>query len=179
MTSTPVTRGGWSAPRRAPGGELVFAVGICALGGFVLATTGDIYQPPGSTVVGPRVFPYVVGALLLVLGLALTVQVLRGRTGVPDESEDVDAAAPTSWLTVGAIVAALLGHVNLIVPAGWPVAAAFLFAATSFVLGARRVVLTLAVSAALAIVLQFLFAHVLGLGIPPGPLLEGVTLLHG
>ena len=165
--------------RRPVEGELLFAVGVAALGGFVLATTGDIYQPTGSTVVGPRVFPYVVGAILLVIGIALVVAILRGHTGVPDESEDLDSEARTSWLTIGVLIAALLVHVNLIVPAGWPVAAAVLFAATSFVLGARKVVLTVAISVALAVVLQVLFAHVLGLSLPPGPLFEGVTWFRG
>jgi len=178
-TISRLARGGrFAAPRRVSG-ELVFAVAISALGGYVLATTGDIYQPPGSTVVGPRVFPYVVGALLLVLGVVLVVQVLRGRTGAPDDAEDLDADAPTSWLTIGALIAALLVHVNLIVPAGWPVAAAVLFAATAFILGARTIVRTLLISVGLALLLQVLFAHVLGLGLPPGPLLEGVTWFRG
>ena len=178
-TASPRARGGrFAAPRRVDG-ELVFAIAICALGGYVLATTGDIYQPPGSTVVGPRVFPYVVGALLLGIGVLLVVAVLRGHTGAPDDSEDLDADAPTSWVTIGALVAVLLVHVNLIVPAGWPVAAAVLFAATAFVLGSRRLVLTPLVSIGLALVLQFLFSHVLGLGLPAGPLLEGVTWFRG
>jgi putative tricarboxylic transport membrane protein len=74
---------------------------------------------------------------------------------------------------------ALLVHVNLIVPAGWPVAAAVLFAATAFVLGSRRIVFTLLVSVGLALLLQFLFSHVLGLGLPAGPLLEGVPWFRG
>jgi putative tricarboxylic transport membrane protein len=180
MNSATTVRGGEvAAPRRPVTGELVFALAVAALGGFVLVTTGDIYQPPGTTVVGPRVFPYVVGAMLLVLGVALVVAVLRGHTGSPEESEDLDADAPTSWATIVALVVVLMVHVNLIVPAGWPVAAAVLFAATSFILGSRRVLLTLGISVALAVALQVLFAHVLGLGLPPGPLLEGVTWFRG
>lgn len=179
MTTSTQARGGRLAVPRRVNGELGFAIAIAALGGYVLATTGNIYQPPGSTVVGPRVFPYVVGALLLGIGVVLVVQVMRGHTGAPDDSEDLDADAPTSWLTIGALVAALLVHVNLIVPAGWPVAAAVLFAATAFVLGSRRFVLTPLIAIGLALLLQFLFSHVLGLGLPAGPLLEGVTWFRG
>lgn len=180
MTSGHLARGGdIAALRQSLNGELVFALAVSALGAFVLATTGDIYQPPGSTTVGPRVFPYVVGTFLLVIGIVLTTLVLRGHTGVPDDSEDLDAGAPTSWPTIIALVVVLLVHVNLITTAGWPVAAALLFAATSFVLGARRVVPTIGISVALAVVLQVLFAHVLGLGLPPGPLLEGVPWFRG
>jgi len=177
-TSQPARGGGFAVPRRV-NGELVFAIAIGALGGYVLATTGDIYQPPGSTVVGPRVFPYVVGTLLLGIGVVLVAAVLRGHTAPPEDSEDLDSDVPTSWVTIGALIAALLVHVNLIVPAGWPVAAAVLFAATAFVLGSRQLVLTPLISIGLALVLQFLFAHVLGLGLPAGPLLEGVTWFRG
>lgn len=180
MTSGPLARGGnTAAPRQPLNGELIFALAMSALGGFVLATTGDIFQPPGSTAVGPRVFPYIVGALLLVIGIVLTTLVLRGHTGVPEDSEDLDHGARTSWPTIVALVIALVVHVNLITTAGWPVAAAVLFAATSFVLGARRVVPTIGISSALAVVLQVLFAYVLGLSLPPGPLLEGVPWFRG
>lgn len=181
MSPTSATRapGTVAALRSRVGGELVFALGVLGLGVFVLIATGDIYEPPSGTSVGPRVFPYVVGALLLLVGTALTGLVLAGRSGEPEESEDLDADASTSWVTVVALVVALVVHVNLIEPAGWPVAAAVLFAACAFVLGARRVLLTLAISVALSVVLQVLFAHLLGLSLPPGPLLEEVTWFRG
>lgn len=155
-------------------GELVFAIAVAALGGFILATTGDIYQPPSSTTVGPRVFPYVVGTGLLLIGVLLVVAVLRGRLGSPEASEDVDADARTSWGTVALLVVVLLVHVNLIVPAGWPIAAAALFAGSAFVLGNRQPVRTCLIAVALGIGLHLLFGQVLGVSLPAGPLLSGI-----
>lgn len=179
MTAGTTSRdGARTVPRGLLSGELWFAIAIAATGGYVLVATGDIYQP-ASTTVGPRVFPYVVGAALLVLGILTVVQVLRGKQGTAEDSEDLDADATTSWLTVVGLVVVLLVHVNLIVPAGWPAACAVLFAGSAFVLGSRRIVLTIAIAIALALLAQFLFANRLGLGLPPGPLLEGVTWLNG
>lgn len=160
-------------------GELVFALMIAALGGFLLATTGDIYQPPNSTSVGPRVFPYVVGTGLLVLGVGLVVAVLRGKVGQADESEDLDADARTSWGTIALLVVILLAHVNLIVPAGWPIAAAVLFAGAAFTLGNRTWVRTILIALALGVGLHLLFGQVLGVSLPAGPLLEGVSIFNG
>lgn len=158
--------------------ELIFAGLIAALGAFILVQTGSIYSPP-TNVLGPRTMPYVVGIGLTVLGLLLVAQVLRGKLGAAEQSEDVDATSSTKWSTVACLVAVLVVHAQLIEPFGWPVAAVVLFAGATFALGGRRWVLTVVISVVLALTLQFLMAHVMGLGLPAGPLLEGVAVLHG
>lgn len=158
--------------------ELIFAVVIAALGVFVLLKTGDIFEPPTNKL-GPRVVPYIVGTGLAVLGGLLVIQVLRGKLGAAEESEDFDADASTNWITVGLLIAVLLIHSVLISPLGWPIAAAFLFAGGTFILGGRRIVATVAIAIALALLLQFLFAHVLGIGLPAGPGLDQIGIFNG
>lgn len=174
-TADPGSRAG----RPRVGGELVFALLVAGLGAFILLTTGDIYQPPSATTVGPRVFPYVVGTGLSVIGVLLVVAVLRGHTGQPEQSEDVDSEARTSWVTLALLAVVLVVHVNLIVPAGWPIAAAVLFFGCAVTLGERRFVRTALIAVALGVGLHLLFGQLLGVSLPPGPLLVNVPGFDG
>lgn len=172
-----------AAPARAgarpPVGELVFALGIAAVGGLALATAGDINVPVSTADVGPRFFPYVVGGALLVIGLLLVVQVLRGQTGEAETGEDVDDEAGTDWRTVALLLAVMVAHVFLIVPLGWAVSAALLFTGSALTLGARPVWRVALIAVAVALVIQFAFGGLLGVSLPPGPLLDGVEVLGG
>ena len=67
----------------------------------------------------------------------------------------------------------------LIIPAGWPVAAAVLFSGSAIVLGARPWWRATVIGVLLALVLQASFAGGLGVALPAGPLLEGVSFLNG
>jgi putative tricarboxylic transport membrane protein len=168
-----------SPERNLPVGELGFAGGVVALGVFALVRAGSINEPITAGSMGPRVMPYVVGTALVVTGLAVMVAVLRGDRGKAEDGEDVAADEHTDWVTVGLLVGLLLVHVFLIIPAGWPVAATILFGGSAIVLGARPWWRAVAVGLLLALVLQASFAGGLGISLPAGPLLEGVSFLGG
>ena len=168
-----------SAERPVPAGELGFAGGVAALGVFAMVRAGSINEPLTAGSMGPRVMPYMVGAALLLSGLAVVVAVLRGHRGEAEQGEDVAAEEQTAWVTVALLVGLLLVHVFLIVPAGWPVAATVLFAGSAIVLGAKPWWRAVAIGLLLALVLQASFAGGLGVSLPAGPLLEGVSFLGG
>jgi putative tricarboxylic transport membrane protein len=152
-------------------GGLVAAIGVFTL---VDATT---IAAPGANAVGPRAFPYAVGVLLVVTGVAAIIATARGKLGEAEEGEDVDSGVRTDWLTVGKLVAVLVAHLALIDVAGWPVAAALLFFGAAWTLGAvwwRA----LPVAVVLALVVQVVFASGLGLSLPAG-VFEGVPFLDG
>ena len=100
----PITTGasavaGASRSRRI--GELVFLVVIAGFSAVALVMTGFIREPIGSSnVLGARVVPYAVTGLMLLASLGAIVAVLRGDVGEPDEGEDIDAEARTSWKNV-------------------------------------------------------------------------------
>ena len=167
------------ADRAVPVDELGFAGGVVALGIFALVRAGSINEPITAGSMGPRVLPYMVGGALVLSGLAVVVAVLRGRRGEAEQGEDVADDEHTDWVTVGMLVALLLVHVFLIVPAGWPVAATLLFAGSAIVLGAKPWWRAVVIGLLLALVLQAAFAGGLGVSLPAGPLFEGVSFLDG
>ncbi|WP_125772832.1 tripartite tricarboxylate transporter TctB family protein [Antribacter gilvus] len=160
-------------------GELVLALATLALGVFVVVQAGSISVPGSTNTLGPRAFPYLVGAMAAVVGAVLVVAVLRGRYGQEEGGEDVDPGVSTDWLTVGLLCAVLVVHVFTINLIGWPFAAAILFGGASVVLGARPWWRAALVGLVLGLLIQVLFGGLLGLSLPPGPLLEGVAIFRG
>jgi putative tricarboxylic transport membrane protein len=165
--------------RTLPVGELGFAGGVVALGVFALVRAGSINEPLTAGSMGPRALPYLIGGALVLSGLAVVAAVLRGHRGEAEHGEDVADDGHTDWPIVGMLVALFLVHVFLIVPAGWPIAAAVLFGGSAIVLGAKPWWRAVVIGVLLALVLQAAFAGGLGVALPPGPLLEGVSFLDG
>ena len=139
----------------------------------------DIRTPPSASDIGPRAFPFVVSGLLVLIGVGLIFQLLRGRVGVAEEGEDVDPSIKTDWLTVVKLVGFVIVHIVLIVPLGWPVAAAVLFFGAAWSLGAKPWWRNALTGIVLALILQFVFAGLLGVSLPAGFLLEGVAIFNG
>ncbi|MGC5617507.1 tripartite tricarboxylate transporter TctB family protein [Georgenia sp. Z1491] len=168
-----------AAARRAPVGELVFAVAVVALGGYVLLDAGNINVPITSGAMGPRTMPYLVGGLLVLAGLGVLATLLRGRRGDTEDSEDIDPTSGTDWLTVGILVAVVVVHILLISPLGWPIAATMLFAGTAITLGSRPIWRAILTGLAMALIIQIAMAGGLGISLPAGPLLEEVAIFRG
>lgn len=178
MTSSDATSPDPAPPARsAKAEEYVFGALVAALGVFTLVDATTIATRGSMGTVGPRVFPYAVGALLVVTGVAAIVATARGRLGPAEDAEDVDTSVRTDWVTVGKLVAVLVAHLALIDVAGWPVAGAVLFFGAAWTLGAVWWK-ALVVAVVLALVVQVLFAAGLGLSLPAG-VFEGVPLLDG
>ncbi len=164
--------------RRSPG-EAIFAGVILGIGVMGFVAGAGIQTPPSASDIGPRAFPFLVSALLVVVGVSLLVRLRLRYVGVPDDSEDVDPSVKTDWLTVAKVVGFTIVHIALIVPLGWPVAAAVLFFGTAWSLGAKPWWRNAVISVLLSLALQFVFAGLLGVSLPTGFLLEGIGILHG
>ncbi|ABS01558.1 putative tricarboxylic transport membrane protein [Kineococcus radiotolerans] len=167
-TPATTTRDGGPSRRRWP--ELLLPLGITGLGVFTLADATTIAVTGAQNTVGPRAFPFAVGALLVAAGVAVVVAVLTGHRGEVEDSEDVDATAGTDWVTVAKLTGSFAALVVLVEPLGWPIAATLLFGGTAWSLGARPVWRPLLVGALIAVGTHVLFTQVLGLFLPAGPL---------
>jgi putative tricarboxylic transport membrane protein len=164
---------------KRPIGEILFALLFVSVGAAGLLTAGSIPIPPSETGIGPRAFPYIVCGLLVIVGTGIVVQVLRGKVGQAEEGEDLDVTAKTDWVALAKLVGFVILHIFLIEPAGWPVAAAVLFSGAAWSLEAKPLWRAVLISVLLALVLQYVFGGLLGISLPPGPLLEGVPFFRG
>lgn len=153
--------------------ELGLAALLLALGGFLLVETQRIAVPVNANAVGPRFFPTVVGAVLVVVSLWLAADVLRGGRGEMEAAEDVDVSRSSDWRTLALLSAVFLGHAFLLEPLGFPVAAALLFFGVAAALGSRRWARDAAIAVVLAVLVFVVFARGLGVGLPAG-VLQGV-----
>jgi len=158
--------------------ELALALGVVVLGAVMLWETTHIRLTPINSRVGPRVIPYIVAGGLVVTGLWLAIDILRGHAAVPgagEDAEDVDPALPTDWRTVGILSVSLIAYLFLIERAGFVIASTVLFFGAAFGMGSRRYLRDLVIGFALALGAYFLFTEGLSLRLPEGILpLDGV-----
>jgi len=150
-----------SQGRRIDPAGIVVAVMLLMLAGIILWDMSrlEIGQTYG---VGPKAMPIVVATGLGLLAIGNLVLALRGA--FPEREEAV--TMPIAW-----IVGGLLAVIALIeFGGGFIPAMAILFAATATAFGRRAFVADLAIGAGLGVVVYLLFAKVLSLSLPTGPI---------
>ncbi|GIH24313.1 hypothetical protein Aph01nite_26230 [Acrocarpospora phusangensis] len=165
-----VTRDAVPAWRRP---ELGLALTVLGLGVFVIVGTAGVTAAASTLGLGPRFFPLLVGSAMILIGVCYVLDVLRGGHGDPEESEDVDAAAPADWRGVGLVSVIFLLFAGLLDLLGWVVAAALLFFGLALALGARERLRAAAVAVVLSVATYLAFVKGLGVTLPAG-LLDGV-----
>ncbi|GHD71073.1 tripartite tricarboxylate transporter TctB family protein [Vogesella fluminis] len=165
-------------------GEQLLAIGIILIGLVMAWQIGDIPEEAGYAGIGPRFFPSLVVAGLIVAGGALLMQ-RRHRNG-PDtilsdgeddteqlEAEEAAERGEANWNMFIIASGSLLAHMALIGLVGFTLAGTFLCFGICRALETRRPALDLVLSFLLAIGLFHLF-KALGLNLPalmPGGLL--------
>jgi putative tricarboxylic transport membrane protein len=164
------------APRRTRRwGEVALTALLLVIGIYLVIGAGRITVPGSANTVGPRFFPYLVGAATVVVAVLLGIRILRGDQGPEEGGEDVDPNVATSWRAVGIIAVAFLAHALLINLVGWPLAVSSMFAVVAWALGARGIVRPLLAGGITSVVIWLIFVKALGVVLPGGVLLELVT----
>lgn len=136
------------------------ALGVIALGIGVVFVTTQISVPPSYAKVGPTVFPYAVGVLLLVLGgfLLRDVVTQNWQCEANDAETPKPDLVPMGWVFAGlAVNLVLIGHIGFILAS----TAMFILVAKAF--GSRRLWLAAIVGFSLALLAYYGFARVLDL----------------
>jgi putative tricarboxylic transport membrane protein len=123
--------------------------------------------------IGPRVFPYVIGAGMVVLAALLAVATARGDVPEAEEGEDVDLTTPADWLTVGKLVGVFVLNLLLVNLLGWAITGALLFAGAAWALGSRTPLRDVIVGAVLSVASWYFFYVALGVPLTPG-ILDGL-----
>jgi putative tricarboxylic transport membrane protein len=148
-------------------GELLVSFGLIALGSFVTYETGSIAETQGYAQIGPRLFPYIIGAGLTLCGAVLAWHALSGGwRQVPLDQEGHDAP---DWLAFIIVSAGIILHMSIIGWAGFIIASTLLFVLIARGFGSRRPVRDAAIAILLSIVVFFVFTLALGLSLPKGP----------
>jgi putative tricarboxylic transport membrane protein len=123
--------------------------------------------------VGPKLFPIVIGAVLIVLAIVLAVAIPRGSVGEADAGEDVDPNTPGDWRTVGLLVGLFVAVILLVEPLGWAITGTLLFAGAATILGSRHYVRNVVIGVVLAVASFYAFYSGLGIPLPAG-ILDGI-----
>jgi putative tricarboxylic transport membrane protein len=123
--------------------------------------------------VGPRLFPYAIGAVTVLLGLLLVAATFRGDIPLAEGGEDVDLRQPADWVTVLKLVGVLLFTALTVSFLGWAVSGALLFVGSAWALGSRTLVRDVLVGVVMSVSSWYFFHEVLGVILPAG-ILDGV-----
>ena len=123
--------------------------------------------------IGPRVFPYVIGSVMIVLAAVLALATTRGDVPEAEAGEDVDLTTRADWPTVAKLVGVMLLNLLLVNLLGWAITGALLFAGCAWALGSRTVVRDLIVGAVLSVSSWYFFYVVLDVPLTPG-ILDGI-----
>ncbi len=150
-----------SPQRRIDVAGLVIALILLGLAGLVWwdMTKLQILSPYD---LGPKVMPIVVSVCLTLLAIGNAVGALRG---------DLPARDSLDWKPIVLILGGLACLIILVrFGGGFMIGTALLFAATSTAFGRRAFLTDLLIGAAIAVVIYLLFAKLLTLSLPTGPL---------
>lgn len=148
------------------------ALTVTILGGIILTQVSQIGTGAGFIVVGPRIFPTVVGVGILVLGLLflLRTTVLLDNDLV---TEVMAEEATTDWSTTILSLLSLVAYAALLHPLGYTLATALFFPVIGRILGSTRLRRDIIVGVVLGLVIYLTFTRVLGVRLPAG-LLTGI-----
>jgi putative tricarboxylic transport membrane protein len=154
--------------------QYLVCVVLVAVGAFIIY---DALNIPGGFAkvdpVGPKLFPMIIGVGLLLMAAVLAIAIPRGSRGEADAGEDIDPDMPSDWRTVGLLVAIFIATILLVMPLGWAITGALMFAACATVLGSRHYVRNIVIGAVLSVTSFYAFYSGLGIPLPAG-ILDGI-----
>jgi putative tricarboxylic transport membrane protein len=172
-TTTPPTRLAPGTPRLVDRAQYGLAAFLVVAGGYVVVDALELEKGFADQPVQPYALPYVVGTVLLALGIALAVATARGDVPQAEEGEDIDLTQGTDLRTVALLAGVLVLNIALIDFLGWAITGALLFVGATRVLGSRTLLRDVAVGVALSV--GSWYGFYVGLGVPiPAGVLDGV-----
>ncbi len=176
MTTSLETPDAPASAERTPPDRDMAQLGLAAL--LVVVGAYTFYEATTLRIgfgdpVGPRLFPYVIGAITVLLGLLLVLATFRGDVPQAEGGEDIDLRQPADWVTVLKLVGVLLFTVLTISFVGWALSGAVLFVGSAWALGSRTLVRDAIVGLVLSVSSWYFFHEVLGVILPAG-ILDGV-----
>jgi putative tricarboxylic transport membrane protein len=146
-------------------GEVAFGLAVLTLGVFIAFETWTMPEVGAATTVGPRLFPGLVAAGLILVGLWLQLEAVT--TG-PVEADGIEI----DWPSFSLVASGLLLQIVLLETLGWILAGTALFVMTARAFGSRRYLANALIGLALTILTLVVFDLGLDLELPVGSLFE-------
>jgi len=140
--------------------ELGIATGAIIVGLFILGDSFVIKLGSGYDRIGPRFFPLVIATGLLVTGLMMLIEVLRGIN-----RREVE---PVNLKSFGTLLLGLVMCILLLKPAGFIIAASIQFWLIARAFKSTRTVRDAVIAVILSASVYFIFTRGLGLVLPQG-----------
>lgn len=155
--------------------DLAVGVSLVVLGAFYLY---NAIQMPWTTslndVLGPRFWPQVLATLLTIGGAVITFNRLRTFARDPiivePEGEEDTPGYPVSMLRVGVVCGWFLLYILSLASVGYILATPIFLVGSLVIMGVRAWRLILTIALATTVILFFMFAVVMRVQIPMGPL---------
>jgi putative tricarboxylic transport membrane protein len=147
--------------RRPQGAALAIAAVLMAIAAVLIWDASRINSVGGYSPVGPATVPITIGVVLILLGIGTVISSMRDNFPQP-ERQDLGL--------VGWVVAGLVGQMLLLNVAGFSIATGVLFALTARAFGKTNLAFNLAIGVSIALVIYLIFAGLLKLSLPAGPL---------
>ena len=154
--------------KSAAKGELVFTSFLFVVAVVVLVDTFGMTKSNAVGFVGPEVFAYIVGGLLLVLSGTQIIAVLRGERGTPEGVEGGVAVSDPNWKAFGLLAAALVLYSFLMPILGFPIMGAVLYFMVAKAIGAKHNLRTAIIAVLLSAAIFLAFNEGLQLQLPSG-----------
>lgn len=147
--------------RRPDGAALVIALVLAGLAALIFWDVDRLGDVVGYSPVGPATVPQWIAFGLV--GLAVWTAVAAFRRDFPErEHQEI---APVAW-----IIGGLAGQMLLLPTLGFSIATGVLFAATARAFGKRQLWFSLPIGIAISLAVWLVFALLLQLSLPAGPL---------
>jgi putative tricarboxylic transport membrane protein len=154
--------------------DLALALAVACLGLAILVMTGSIRTGIARDVIGPRAFPYAIGALLLLGGMALAARRFRnmnrsGHFQAPEEGTPDNPDHPASARRAGLVMAISVVYAVLLMPLGYLITTPVFVASAFLVMNERRRLYTVVIPLVWTVSTYLLFSQLLNVRIPVGP----------
>jgi putative tricarboxylic transport membrane protein len=118
--------------------ELTFVGSLFLLGLLVFWDTWRTELPAFNLTISPKVFPYAIATILMVLSALLMISILRGNVATPEGVEPGEAIHKTDLKAFGLVFGSLLSFLLLIERAGFVIAASITFFGITVAFGNKK-----------------------------------------
>jgi putative tricarboxylic transport membrane protein len=148
--------------------ELAFVGSLFALGVLVFWDTWRTELPEINLTISPKLFPYVVSVLLMVLSTILFIQVLRGNLALPEGLEPGEKIEKSDLRTFLIVLSSLFAYLLLIERGGFVIANTVTFIGISYSFGNKKLVKAAGIAVLLSTIIYFSFTKFLHVALPSG-----------